>query len=212
MAQDVRAHRKASAQASRIKNLERALLEERTAVIAIATMALREARDPEALLRRVEGTAVALARQPRSSPKTREATQAAATAFRRAAEIEMGRPQGLFDPDVGHVSPEAVQRLVEDSNAPLPGIDLDGGRSQREASLDRAIVRLLAVPCTDPDLHIRVMGDGLLAADRREVYHRRVALTKAGRVVDTGQRAPGVTWPDRPGEPAPLWGLVENQP
>jgi hypothetical protein len=38
-----------------------------------------------------------------------------------------------------------------------------------------------------------------------------VALTQAGRVASTGQTLPGEGWPDRPGEPAPVWGLIEDQ-
>lgn len=200
------------AQAARVRQLERALRDERTALVAIATMALREARDPEALLRRVEGSAAAVAAQPRSSPKSREALRAAAEAFRHAVAIEMGRPQALFEPDVGHVRPEAVTKMVVDAPPPLPGMDAAGGRAQREAALDASILRVLRVPRTDPGLHQAVMRDGSVhAPDRREVYYRRVALTQAGRVAATGTTVPGETWPDRPGEPAPLWGLIEDQ-
>lgn len=122
-------------------NLERALKEERTGLVAVARAFLEASDNPGELLRRLE----VMVRQAEASgapARTRDAIAHGHAVLSRAAEQVQGHAQGLFDPDVGHVPPAVVERLSapvahqqlglgHDSSAPLNDVSL---RAQQQAA------------------------------------------------------------------------------
>jgi hypothetical protein len=94
-----------------VKNLERALKEERTGLVAVARIVIEECPDSRRLLRRLEAMA-RKAEEQRAPARTRDAIRHGHAQLARALEQVQGRAQGLFDPHVGHVQPSKVEALA----------------------------------------------------------------------------------------------------
>lgn len=172
------------AQAARLRTLERALRQERTAHIAIATVVLDTADNPERFVARIEALARAVVRDKKTPRATKDAVLAARDLFRRTVEQRTGRPQQLFDPDVGHVLPRQVERIAA---MDAPQLSLDDARDVHrdriaaDAGVQARVLDALRAadrPLTDVDLW------GLIPELTQDsVYNARVALHRAGRLV-----------------------------
>lgn len=94
------------------KGLAKALREEREALVAIAIAFVREANEPRAMRRRLEAMARSAEQDPKLPERTRAMMRTGVRLVSRALEVEARRPQGLFDPNVGHVRPDRVRSLA----------------------------------------------------------------------------------------------------
>lgn len=195
-----------------VKNLERALKEERTGLVALARAFLEESPDPNALVRRVEGM-VRQAERAGAPLKTRDAIRFGHSILTRAAEQLQGRPQTLFDPDVGHVPPAKAEVLSRPPEAEQLGLgiternsvaDVETERQERArsaAEVRSALLRLFqeSGPMSDQDMVAAYLRSGrklspvVLKANRRE-------LSRLGRLVKDGTAANG----------DPRWMLLEG--
>lgn len=197
-------NKKAELDKARTKTLERALKEERTAILAVVMAVLREsAVDPERLLARLEAMGAAAAGRSKGKEKERQQRDlfvAAEKYVRNALAIEAGRPQQLFEPNVGHTKPEEVETLADGFGTQMAletPEDTHRALSEAEEDTDRKIIAALehsTSALTDADLAERVAAPGSL------VRTRRAALTQSGRLVN-GERRNGT----------PTFNLVERE-
>jgi len=205
------------AQAS-ARSLERALAEERLALAAITKVFLLETPDPSRLLARLEAMCRAAEQDRRTPAKLRRSLLTAVLLVRTAIQRELGKPQSLLEPDVGHTAPAKVDALV----APTDGAqqlglgaqdsllgDVEEAQAERVQTISTVhaeIVRLLREDgaATDSELHARYahtrMGVALPLQSPTAIRERRQELCAAGRVVRAGQR-----------EGAPAWDIVERE-
>jgi hypothetical protein len=193
------------AQEQRVKNLERALKEERTGLVAVAKAFLESSENPAALLRRLEVMA-RNAEDKRVPARTRDAIAHGHAVLQRAAEQTQGRPQGLFDPDVGHVPPARVRALTE---APVqqqiglgftesdPLLDVRAERAERtqgeQAIRDMIVECLRAKPLTDRQLEVECRRR-LMPLKLTTVRQYRTELSRLGRLVSHDPVGGEPTW------------------
>src|SRR5881409_3000073 len=114
--------------ASQIKNLERALKEERLGITALALAFVKAHGAPELILRRVQAM-VRNADEAGAKPRTKQVLIAGQHMVERALAIEMGKPQPLFsdEPDIGHVDAAKAKALAAGATEPEQiGLDLSG--------------------------------------------------------------------------------------
>jgi hypothetical protein len=201
------------AREAHVRNLERALKEERTGLVAVAKAFLEESPNSGALLRRLE--AMVRAANANSAPaRTRDAIGYGYAVLARAAEQAQGKPQGLFDPHVGHVPPAKVEALTTPSEHVQVGLefrestplaDVEAGQSESSAFAQR--VRATILTCYEG---CGALTDGELRAEytRRAgpvtaglLKDHRKALTRTGRVVKSDETT---------GED-PRWTLLERK-
>jgi hypothetical protein len=185
--------------AAKQRSAERALREERQALLAITKVMLLEVRDPSRVLARLDAMARA-ARDPVQQRLILDATR-----FVRAAVAqELGKAQPLFDPHVGHVRPEKVDALVEPTEGEQQlGLDGQGSflgdveqeHTERVATIGRvhdAIVELIREHGAADDrlLHsrylVKAVGGGLPTQSAGAIRERRQELSAAGRLVSAG--------------------------
>ena len=189
----------------RLKNVESSLKLERTANLAIAKAFVRECPNPERLLARLDGMVRAAMEDEYMKPEMRQVLIAGRDLVARAIEQEQGKPQGLFDPDVGHISPRAVNRIVDNAAAPTLTSDIDEHRRRREfeRTSEDEILRLIREhgALTDEQLLIEYMkanrGPKLNA---HNLYYRRTALVKRGQLAKSEQSSENNT----------LWDTAER--
>lgn len=184
---------------ARVRSLERALKQERTAHIAVATVVLETADNPQVFVDRIEAMARAVVQDKRTPRPIRDAVLAARDLFRRTVEQRTGRPQHLFDPDVGHVSPAAVEELAAKD---APQLSLEDPRDTHAATVnwqDRLRDDVVAAfqdhgPMCDPEMWTALAG----RARREVLFTARVDLCRSGRLVtvkDERRVRNGVDWP-----------------
>lgn len=182
------------AQRKRVDNLERALREERTGLVAIAAACLQECPDPARLMNRLEGMAHA-AGAARKPGRQYDAIIAGREIFARAFEQHIMKPQGLFDPDVGHVDPGTVEKLVADAPVQMalqsPKVQREDLLAARRLLQERIVELLRAGPRTDREIWT-ALGQPRLTFD--DCYYLRSELTKRGRVVRSETNALGPIW------------------
>ena len=196
-----------AAERQRMKNLERALQVERTGLVALAMAFIREHGEPERLRARVDAMVRAAAANPKTSPGLRDTLVNGQALIEQGLRVEAGRPQKLFEPDVGHVKPAEVLTLADPPEQQLSldaPADVHAERSTWEERTAAGIVRALELhgPCTDDELHAHytaLAAYPLLTVP--SLRARRVALSRTGRVVDSGERRDGL----------PVWTLIERK-
>lgn len=198
------------------RSLERALKEERTAIAAITKCFLLECPSPERALARIEAMVRAADANPRTTAATRRTLIDGATFVRTAIERELGKPQSLFDPHVGHVKGEAVDKLVQGSEVPEQlGLAHDGKlgdtvaaheeRTETLAVVQNALVDVIRTHGAMTDAGLWYMYSQNITVPRQsaaEISARRKELTRSGRL----RRAGSAT--DAGG--VPKWDLVER--
>ena len=189
---------------ARVRALELALRRERTAHIAVATAVLDTADDPRRFVERLEAMARGVVRDSRTPQQTKDAVLAARDLFRRTVEQRTGRPQQLFEPDVGHVSPAAASALAAMREEQLTLDDPRDAHADVTAANDRLRDAVLAEfktrgPLIDPELWGALAG----RAPRERVFTARVELTRNGRLTVVNRRA-------RNGQDWPVYDLIER--
>jgi hypothetical protein len=193
-----------------VKNLERALKEERTGLVAVARIVIEECPDSRRLLRRLEAMA-RKAEEQRAPARTRDAIRHGHAQLARALEQVQGRAQGLFDPHVGHVQPSKVEALTEPVEAQQIGFGFTERdplsdvqeRDQERAAGERAIREMIVTCFKD----CGALTDGQLEAEyRRRATPLKLGTLKAQRkeLTRLGRLAQG----DLAGD-TPTWNLVE---
>jgi hypothetical protein len=202
------------------RSLERALREERLAIAAIVKVMLIEVPDPARVLARLDAMTRAAEANPRVPATVRRQLLDATRFVRTAIERETGRPQSLFDPDVGHTSPRDVDALVRPTNGPqqlgLVGHsgsmlgDVEAAHDDRVRTIQAVHTALVGLfqehgALTDRELYSRYTLTNVRGAlpqqSQKAVTERRKELTAAGRVVSAG-RGP---------RDEPAWNLVEAE-
>lgn len=201
---------------ARIRSLERAVKEERLALAAIVKVMLIEVPDPARVLARLDAMSRAAEANPRTPAAVRKQLIDATLFVKTAIERETGRPQTLFEPDVGHVKPKDVDSLVEPTEGPQQlGLQQDEGlfgdvqdahreRVATMTSVHAAIVVLLQRegPLTDRELWTHYVADGgTPQQSQKAITERRRELVGSGRVVGAGKGLRG----------EPAWRLVEQE-
>jgi hypothetical protein len=177
---------------ARERSLERALRDERRALVSVAAVALRAARDPDELVARLEVIARRAVEQPRNPARTCEALTYASRAFANARAIELGKPQRLFDLDVGHVAPGGVRNLIDGADPgqtslfePEVVLGLADGAAEELLELVVDVFRDADEPLDDAELRTRVRcARPLLTA--AAIARSRVELVRRGRLVVVG--------------------------
>lgn len=204
-----------------IKNLERALKEERMGITAMALAFIKAHGDPELILRRIEAM-VRNADEAGAKPRTKQVLIAGQHMVERALAIEMGKPQPLFtdEPDVGHVPPGQAKELAEGASKPEQiGLDFSGNGGTvgdvRTAEEDKAkttervkdaILALLVDhgAMTDGELYVRyAKRTDFLTQSAGSLRARRTELVRAGRLVKNGDKREG-------DKDVPVWDLYER--
>ncbi len=187
----------------KIKALEAALRDERLALIAISTAFLRETPDPPRLIARLEAMARQAARpEAKLSPRTRTAFVKGYQMIRRAAAVELSKPQPLFDgvPNPGHPDPEKVQKLADPEQEQMGMASGDGELADVEEAQDERAVHVAKLdamvlniverfgPCDDGEIYRRYadrpdrtpMTEKGLRQHRQDMVVRRL-LARAGK-------------------------------
>jgi hypothetical protein len=201
------------------KALETALADERLAVAALTKVMLQECPDPMRFLARLEAMVHAAEQSPRTPVATRRQLIAAATFVRTAIERETGKPQSLFEPNVGHVSGAKVDALVDGTDGPsqLGLLGQESVLGDASAAHDDRVTTIKAVhdaiiillrergPLTDRELHGHYLRWRAASDWPPQSYatlsERRKELTTAGRVVSSGRRL---------GSTTTTWDVVER--
>jgi hypothetical protein len=197
---------KLAVERQRVKNLERALRVERTGLMALAMAFVREHGDAEALQRRIDAMARSAARNPKTPEALRDAFVSGQALVEQALRVELGKPQRLFDPHVGHVDPGEVERLGATGPDQLtlesPG-ELHSERNGWRERVDTGLLRALERgPASDLELHAAYLAlQAYPWVSPATLRGRRVELTRLGRIVDSGERA----------NDTPIWTLVERK-
>lgn len=206
---------KEKAREARIKELERALKDERIGVLGIAIAFLRESTAPHALARRLEVMAHNAVDNPKVRAGTRTALVEGNKLVQRALAIELEKPQPLFEPDLGPANPAQVAEAVErsDAGAGQASMDLSGGDDaassaldERQRTLDRvyeAIVALLHEhgAMTDAEIQARYAARAdFLPQSAGALRARRTELTRRRRLVASKDKRDG----------AMIWDLLER--
>jgi hypothetical protein len=194
-----------------LKNVERALKEERTGLVAIARVFLEEAENPGAVIRRLEAM-VRAAENGNTPARTRDALRYGYQVLSRAAEQAQGKPQGLFDPNVGHVRTDAVNRLVnsQDHQVGLFATNREPLRDVVDAGQERAQfstkTREIILGCyrdlgelTDDELAAECQLKRVFVT-RGTLKSYRKELTRLGRLIKGTATAGG----------EPRWKLMEH--
>lgn len=209
--------------AQRVRNLERALQEERLGLTALSTAFIKVSGDPSVLLARVDAMVRAAVDNPKVKARTLNALVAGQQMLERAAAIEAGKPQPLFDetttPDVGHVDAGKVKELVAPPTEQQMGLAFsngEGGHDVREALAERE-----ATARRVQENIVRLFREHGPLSDRQIAYHyslaamqppqsstalktHRIELTQTGRLLDTGERQ------KQGAQDIPVWDLVER--
>lgn len=206
---------KDKARDARIKELERALAEERVGVLGIAIAFLRESPSPQRLAHRLDAMARNAATNPKVKGGTKKALIEGNKLVQRALAIELEKPQPLFEPDVGPAKPEAVAEVVErsDSAGVQEAMDLGGNgdglmdaHTERQRTLERVYEAVVAMfvehgSMTDPELQARYMArTDFVKQSAGALRARRVELVQKGRLVRTTEQR----------DDKPVWDLLER--
>jgi hypothetical protein len=153
---------------------------------------------------------------PRTPATVRRQLLDATRFVRTAIERETGRPQALFEPDVGHVRPKDVDALVAPTTGPQQlGLVNNASFTDVEEAHDDRVRTIAAVhtalvgilkdqgAATDRELHGRYMllGDALPRQSQKAITERRRELVAAGRIVSAGRGLRG----------EPAWDVVERE-
>jgi hypothetical protein len=217
-----REHVAKRARDQKMRNLERALKEERLGLTAIATAFVQTHGDADAMAAKMEAMVRSAVEDPRVKPGVKKALIAGQQIVQRALAIHLGQPQPLFTdgdvPDTGHVNPSEAKALANPPEAQQVGLfggsdgleDALAAHDDRE-SLNRKIadhiVRLFREngPMTDWELLGKYeVSEPPIVLARWDLYAHRVDLTRNGRIVDTGERRRGG------GRTGPVWDLLER--
>ncbi len=196
------------------RSMERALREERLALAAVAKCFVLEARDPGRLLARLE----AMSRSAQQSGKTtvaiRQSLLDAVALIRNAINRELGKPQELMNPDVGHVMASRVDRLVgseDNPNHQQLGLmsngdlgDVIAAHEEQTATIfqvhDKLVDVLRKGPATDREIYRRyTLRMDTLPHSQKALVERRKELTASGRIREAGKH-----------KDEPIWGLIEQ--
>jgi len=192
------------------RSMERALKEERLALAAVTKVMLLEIPNPARVLARLDAMVRAAEANPRTPITVRRQLLDATRFVRTAIERETGKPQTLFDPHVGHLRRDEVDRLVAPTEGPqqlglinnetLLG-DAEAAHEERVrtiATVHNELVNLLRAdgPATDLQLYDRYRRAWADVTQRRplpvqssiSIRERRAELVAAGRVVPAGKR------------------------
>lgn len=205
-------------QQQRIKNLESALKLERTGLLAITKVLLREL--PPARQDQVLEHLDTMVRHAIQNPNAKEALRTTLVSGRelvaRALEQELGRPQQLFDPNVGHIKRSAVNELIPGSEEQEQlGIGAATGADIRDLHTDRTttyraiqagIMKVLrdGEAGTDAELWRRYTTAAAGPPVTRSVfYYRRTDLVSRGLL----RRVPV---PEGQEQDVPRWDLTER--
>lgn len=179
-------------EAKRVKNLERALKEERLGLMALTLAFCRTHGDTAALVAKVNAMAAAVADDPRASAGLRAAMVHGRAYVENAVAAELGRPQRLFEPDVGHVSPDRAGALVEAGPEQMTLGGPEATITERDNFAQRVDAGLVAA------LEVGALGeDELFAryainpdnprASKAQLRRRRRHLANLGRLVKTAE-------------------------
>jgi hypothetical protein len=194
-----------------LKNVERALKEERTGLVAVARVFLEESDNPGAVLRRLE--AMVRAAENNGAPvRTRDALRYGYQVLARAAEQAQGKPQGLFSPNVGHVRAASVTKLVtqEDHQVGLFATSREPLQDVVDASVERAqfsqTTREVILDCfrergelTDEEVAEECQRRSIILS-RGTLKSYRKELTRLGRLIQGTATSGG----------EPKWKLLEH--
>jgi hypothetical protein len=203
--------------AAYVRSLEKRLAEERLAIAAIVKVMLLEVPDPARVLARLEAMTRAAAANTRTPASVTSQLMDATRFVRTAIQRELGKPQELFEPHVGHVRPADVQALVEPTEGPQQlGLltnesiedaeDAHAGRIDTISKVYAALIEILRNDgaMTDRELHamyeIKAMSGGLPRQSFKSCKERRMELKAAGRLKSLAEQRDGDT----------VWELIER--
>lgn len=174
---------------ARVKQLERALQQERTGLQAIATAFLEEANDPEALLHRLELMADNAVRAEKSQ-RLRDVLVHGLDIYRRAYERHELKPQRLFDIGPGCEQDVSVLRLARpraQSGTVLNPSEEHRARSEEESEIRRRILAIYEFEGGMSDIKLLesyVQRHGLITESKLRT--QRKSLTSSGAVTNRG--------------------------
>jgi hypothetical protein len=199
----------AKVKAAAKRSLEKALLDERTAIAAVVKVMLIEVPDPQRALARLDAMARAAQGNVRYSPGIRQGLIDAARFVRRAVQQEQGKQQSLLDPPKPEPSRSTVDALVTATNGPQQlGLmshgsttgDVEEAHEQRVgtiAAVHTALVSLLKDDGagTDRELYARYalanQGGALPHQSEKSIRERRRELFAVGRLRLADRRPSG---------------------
>jgi hypothetical protein len=194
------------AQESHIKNLERALRDERTGLIAVARVFMEDAPDPGRLLGRLEAM-VRQAERNGAPARTRDAIAYGHSVLARAREQMQGRPQQLFEPDVGHIKPSAVEKLTAPDEHQQVGLGFAESRPLGDVQAADAERQEFALRLRTRIIDCYEDGGAMTDAELRAAYTRhygalkaetlkaqRTELARLGRLVRSEPKGGETTW------------------
>jgi len=195
------------------RSTERALREERLALAAIAKCFVLESPDPGRLLARLEAMARSAQQNGKTTVAVRQSLLDSVKLIRNAINRELGKPQELLDPHVGHVIPSRVERLVGDDTIPQQlGLmsngdlgDVIAAHDEQTATIfhvhEKVVEVLRSGPATDREIYRRyTLRPDTKPHSKTALTERRKELTQTGRIRDTGSKHKG----------EPVWALVEQ--
>ena len=193
--------------------MERALKEERLGLAVIARAFVQESGDAGRLLTRIEAQTRNALADPKMPMGVRQALRDGADIVRNAIAREIGKPQQLLNPSVGHVSPAAVEKVASvENNAEQLGLisngsslgDVQAAHTEQKQTLSAAhealVIAIRQGAATDAEIFRRYSAlQGVPHQSESSVRDRRKELTSAGRVCASGSKYRG----------DPMWTLVE---
>lgn len=179
-------------EAKRIKNLEAALKEERLGLMALTLAFCRSHGDTDRLVAKVNAMAAAVADDPRASAGLRAAMVHGRAYIENAVAVEAGRPQRLFEPDVGHVKPDQAAALVDAGPEQMTLGGPEASITHREDFAQRVDAGLLAAlevgALGEDELFARyAMNQDNPKASQAQLRRRRRHLANVGRLVKTSE-------------------------
>lgn len=179
-------------EAKRVRNLEAALKEERLGLMALTLAFCRSHGDPDRLMAKVNAMAAAIADDPRASAGLRAAMVHGRAYIENALAVEAGRPQRLFEPDVGHVKPDQAVRLVNAGPEQMTLGGPEASMNQRDdfsQRVDAGLVAALEVGAlTEEELFARyAINPDNPRASQAQLRRRRRHLANLGRLVKTSE-------------------------
>jgi hypothetical protein len=191
---------------AKVKQLERALQQERTGLQAIATACLEEARDPEALLHRLELMADNAVRTNKPQ-RLRDVIVYGLDIYKRALERHELKPQRLFEVGPGCEQDESVLELARPragSGRVVSPSEEHRERSAAEEEIRRRILSIYEFEGGMSDLKLvdrYTHRHGPIAAT--QLWRQRKFLTSSGVVANRG----GIETPE-----SYIWDLTERHP
>lgn len=196
---------KKRADQAHVKNLERALKEERLGLMCITAAFVKECPDPDALRRRLDRMVHLAHENPKVPQATKAAMRAGVQLVEAAIAVDMKKPQPLFDPNVGHTAPAKVEDIVDPPQVGAGQATLaPGGQGGLEAlqhdaddqqaahkAMQATVVSLFeAAPegLSDGEMLLASGQPGVPYVPHDALVKVRKELLKMGRLANTGMR------------------------